>query len=80
MESLARISNLIEHARDLTLEAAQSASAVGRRKDALNKATSAKETKKFLNSRMEREILEGLRRVTAVSLSTGVSEVWGWCG
>ncbi|RPB18566.1 hypothetical protein L211DRAFT_831463 [Terfezia boudieri ATCC MYA-4762] len=66
MESLARISNMLETARDLTLEAAQSASAAGRRKDLLGlgpKALTVQETRKLLNSRMDREVLEGLKRV-----------------
>ncbi|KAI5806761.1 AP-3 adaptor complex subunit beta [Peziza echinospora] len=67
MESLARISNMLETARDLTLEAAQSASASGRRKDLLGsgglKSTVVQETRRLLNSRMDREVLEGLKRV-----------------
>ncbi|KAF8417067.1 AP-3 adaptor complex subunit beta [Tirmania nivea] len=73
MESLARISNMLETARDLTLEAAQSASAASRRKDFLgpgSKASTVQETRKLLNSRMDREILEGLKRVIE-SLSRG---------
>lgn len=69
MESLARISNMLETARDLTLEAAQSASAASRRKDLLSpgsKAPAVQETRKLLNSRMDREVLEGLKRVIEV--------------
>lgn len=60
---------MLETARDLTLEAAQSASAVGRRKELLgpgSKASAVLETKKLLNSRMDREVLEGLKRVIEV--------------
>ncbi|KAF1919777.1 adaptin N terminal region-domain-containing protein [Ampelomyces quisqualis] len=64
MESISRISSLLETARDLTLEAANNASNVRR--------TSAKELpsgqlKKLLDSRAEREVLEGLRRVVTMS-------------
>ncbi|TGZ85425.1 hypothetical protein EX30DRAFT_337787 [Ascodesmis nigricans] len=74
MDSLSRISSVLETARDLTLEAAQSASAAGRlgRKD---KPISARETRKLLNSRMDREVLDGLRRViTMMSRGTDCSE------
>ena len=60
---------MLETARDLTLEAAQSASAAGRRKDLLglgSKASTVQETRKLLNSRMDREVLEGLKRVIEV--------------
>lgn len=64
MESLSRISAVLETARDLTLEAAQSASASGRlRKE---KPLSSRETRKLLNSRMDREVLDGLKRVITV--------------
>lgn len=66
MESLSRISSLLETARDLTLEAAQSASAAGRISHKDGKYGTPAETKKLLNSRMEREVLDGLRRVIAV--------------
>lgn len=65
MESLARISSLLETARDLTLEAAQSASAPHKKKDVTGTA-GMRETKRLLNSRFEKEVLEGLKRVTAV--------------
>lgn len=66
MESLSRISSLLETARDLTLEAAQSASAAGRISHKDGKYGTPAETKNLLNSRMEREVLDGLRRVIAV--------------
>ncbi|KAG0635800.1 adaptin N terminal region-domain-containing protein [Tuber brumale] len=71
MESLSRISSILETARDLTLEAAQAASASGRtiRKDG-GQGTSA-ETKKLLNSRMDKEVLDGLRRVIGM-MSRGI--------
>lgn len=67
MESLSRISSVLETARDLTLEAAQSASAAGRlsRKE---KPMLARDIRKLLNSRMDREVLDGLRGVIAVCL------------
>lgn len=68
MESLSRISSVLETARDLTLEAAQSASAAGRTGRRVGKQLSAKETRKLLNSRMDREVLDGLQRVITVGL------------
>jgi AP-3 complex subunit beta len=68
MESLSRISSVLETARDLTLEAAQSASAAGRTSRRDGKQLSSKETRKLLNSRMDREVLDGLQRVITVSL------------
>src|ERR1700753_3787601 len=76
MESLARISNMLETARDLTLEAAQSASAAGRRREIIgagSKISTIQETKKLLNSRMDREVLEGLKRVTEVRYAPSTS-------
>ncbi|KAI5795536.1 adaptin N terminal region-domain-containing protein [Geopyxis carbonaria] len=70
MESLSRISSLLETARDLTLEAAQSASAAGRSNRG-DKQLSSRETRKLLNSRMDREVLDGLRRVISI-MSRGV--------
>ena len=67
MESLARISSLLETARDLTLEAANSASGPSRRKDVSVPAT-MRETKKLLNSRFDKEVHDGLKRVTSVCL------------
>ena len=64
MESLSRISSVLETARDLTMEAAQSASAAGRLRE--RKTMSARDIRKLLNSRMEREVLDGLRAVISV--------------
>ncbi|PWW77731.1 hypothetical protein C7212DRAFT_277106 [Tuber magnatum] len=71
MESLSRISSILETARDLTLEAAQAASASGRtiRKDGGQGASA--ETKRLLNSRMDKEVLDGLRIVIGV-MSRGI--------
>jgi hypothetical protein len=75
MESLSRISSVLESARDLTLEAAQSASAAGRSGRRDGKQLSSKETRKLLNSRIDREVLDGLRRVITVSckISCGIA-------
>ncbi|KAK8231578.1 adaptin N terminal region-domain-containing protein [Phyllosticta capitalensis] len=63
MESLSRVSELLETARDLTLEAARDAS--------LRKTSSrpipAQQLKRLLDSRHEREVLEGLRRIIAMA-------------
>jgi len=63
MESISRISSLLETARDLTLEAANNASNVRR---TTPKELPSGQLKKLLDSRSEREILEGLRRVVTV--------------
>ena len=59
MESLSRMSSLLETARDLTLEAASSANARSRP----SRPLPAQQIKKLLDSRNEREVLDGLRRV-----------------
>ena len=58
---------LIVVARDLTLEAAQSAGSASRsfRRDA-SKNMSAPLIKKLLDSRSDRDVLEGLRKVISV--------------
>ncbi|KAK3053608.1 AP-3 complex subunit beta [Extremus antarcticus] len=61
MESISRISSLLETARDLTLEAAQQA---GPRRS--TKPLPAQQIKKLLDSRNERDVLDGLRRVIAM--------------
>ncbi|KAF2764969.1 ARM repeat-containing protein [Teratosphaeria nubilosa] len=61
MESISRISSLLETARDLTLEAARDA---GPRKS--TRPLPALQIKKLLDSRNEREVLDGLRRVIAM--------------
>ncbi|KAI9837193.1 MAG: AP-3 complex subunit beta [Sclerophora amabilis] len=64
MESISRISSMLETARDLTLEAAQSASAArGMRSTTTTKALPVGQLKKLLDSRNDREVLEGLRKV-----------------
>ncbi|PYI27149.1 AP-3 adaptor complex subunit beta [Aspergillus indologenus CBS 114.80] len=64
METISRISSMLETARELTLEAAQSA--------ALNRGSgvgvsprnlTASHIKKLLDSRSDREVLDGMRRV-----------------
>jgi AP-3 complex subunit beta len=62
MESLARISSLVESARDLTIDAAQAA----RSSRASTKPLDKGQVKKLLDSRNEREVLDGLRRVVGV--------------
>ncbi|KAK5130656.1 hypothetical protein LTR08_001866 [Meristemomyces frigidus] len=61
MESISRISSMLETARDLTLEAARDA---GPRKT--TRPLPALQIKKLLDSRNEREVLDGLRRVIAM--------------
>ncbi|KAK3669571.1 AP-3 complex subunit beta [Recurvomyces mirabilis] len=61
MESISRISSLLETARDLTLEAARD---VGPRKP--TKALPVPQIKKLLDSRTERDVLDGLRRVISM--------------
>ncbi|KAI5842971.1 adaptin N terminal region-domain-containing protein [Morchella snyderi] len=64
MESLSRISTLLETARDLTLEAAQSASITASARAPPTPSPTA--TKKLLNSRVDREVLDGLRKVISM--------------
>lgn len=52
-------------ARDLTLDAAQAA----RASSGAKKSLSTSQIKKLLDSRNDREVLEGLRRVTSVCIS-----------
>ncbi|KAI9862214.1 MAG: AP-3 complex subunit beta [Vezdaea acicularis] len=68
MESISRISSILETARDLTLEAAQNASnARGfRPSNTVNSALPLSSLKKLLDSRHERDVLEGLRKVIAM--------------
>ncbi|KAI9883508.1 MAG: Type I transmembrane sorting receptor [Watsoniomyces obsoletus] len=68
MESISRISSLLETARDLTLEAAQSASAVRglRPGGSTNRRLPIPQLKKLLDSRNERDVLDGLRRVISM--------------
>ncbi|MCJ1390890.1 AP-3 complex subunit beta [Xylographa bjoerkii] len=67
MESISKISSLLETARDLTLEAAQSAGSsrsFGGR--AVIRDVPFLQVKKSLDSRHDREILEGLRKVISM--------------
>ncbi|CAK4031397.1 AP-3 complex subunit beta-1 [Lecanosticta acicola] len=61
MESVSRISSMLETARDLTLEAARDA---GPRKPL--RPLPAAQIKRLLDSRHEKEVLDGLRRVVAM--------------
>ncbi|KAG7137830.1 AP-3 complex subunit beta-2 like protein [Verticillium longisporum] len=62
MESIARISDLLESARELTLDAASAA----RSSRASSRPLDRNQIKKLLDSRNDREILEGLRRVISM--------------
>ncbi|KAI1757238.1 ARM repeat-containing protein [Xylaria castorea] len=62
MESISRISDLLESARELTLDAAQAA----RSTRVTTRSLPTAQLKKLLDSRNDREILDGLRRVTAM--------------
>ncbi|KAG4428280.1 hypothetical protein IFR05_016236 [Cadophora sp. M221] len=62
MESISRISSLLESARELTLDAAQSA----RSSRSSVKTLPAAQIKKLLDSRNEREVLDGLRKVISM--------------
>ncbi|KAJ3565307.1 hypothetical protein NPX13_g7554 [Xylaria arbuscula] len=62
MESISRISDLLESARELTLDAAQAA----RSTRITTRSLPTAQLKKLLDSRNDREILEGLRRVIAM--------------
>ncbi|KAK3294263.1 AP-3 complex subunit beta-like protein [Chaetomium fimeti] len=62
MESIARISTLLENARELTLDAASAA----RSSRSASRPLDRTQVKKLLDSRNEREVLDGLRRVTSM--------------
>ncbi|KAI0132430.1 adaptin N terminal region-domain-containing protein [Xylariales sp. AK1849] len=62
MESISRISNLLENARELTLDAAQAA----RSTRTTTKSLPAAQLKKLVDSRNDREVLDGLRRVISM--------------
>ncbi|XXG94308.1 AP-3 complex subunit beta [Hypoxylon texense] len=62
MESISRISNLLESARELTLDAAQAA----RSSRSTTKSLPTTQLKKLLDSRNDREVLDGLRRVISM--------------
>lgn len=63
MESISRISSLLESARELTLDAASAARSSSR---AVSKPLDRGQIKKLLDSRNEREVLDGLRRVISM--------------
>ncbi|KAM0810386.1 putative Adaptin N terminal region-domain-containing protein [Seiridium cardinale] len=62
MESISRISTLLENARELTLDAAQAA----RSTRTTTKSLPTAQLKKLVDSRNEREVLDGLRRVISM--------------
>ncbi|KAI0872947.1 ARM repeat-containing protein [Hypoxylon argillaceum] len=62
MESISRISDLLESARELTLDAAQAA----RSTRVTTRSLPTPQLKKLLDSRNDREVLDGLRRVIAM--------------
>ncbi|KAI9801751.1 MAG: hypothetical protein M1825_003123 [Sarcosagium campestre] len=66
MESISRISSMLETARDLTLEAAQSASSL-RTTDSGPRSMPNVQVKRLLDSRSDRDVLEGLRRVISMT-------------
>ncbi|PWY84873.1 ARM repeat-containing protein [Aspergillus heteromorphus CBS 117.55] len=64
METISRISSMLETARELTLEAAQSASmSRGSSTGLSSRNLTTAHIKKLLDSRNDREILDGMRRV-----------------
>ena len=67
MESISRISSMLETARDLTLEASSSV------RKSSNRPLPAQQIKKLLDSRNERDVLEGLRKVITVRIHTSPS-------
>ncbi|KAL8745252.1 MAG: hypothetical protein Q9190_002606 [Brigantiaea leucoxantha] len=66
MESISRISSMLETARELTLEAAQSAGASRSFNLRPTRDLPFLQVKKLLDSRNDREILEGLRKVISM--------------
>ncbi|PSK59406.1 hypothetical protein B9Z65_3730 [Elsinoe australis] len=69
MESISKISTLLEAARELTLEASRDASSARRPLRPLPPA----QIQKLLDSRSERDVLEGLRRVIAMQYTSSLS-------
>ncbi|CEJ90268.1 Putative AP-3 complex subunit beta-2 [[Torrubiella] hemipterigena] len=63
MESIAKISSLMETARELTLDAAQ---ATRNMRPGSTKLLDRNQMRKLLDSRSDRDILDGLRRVTGM--------------
>ncbi|PGH01849.1 hypothetical protein AJ79_07785 [Helicocarpus griseus UAMH5409] len=72
MESISRISSMLETARELTIEAAQSASSSrGAFKSTSSyRHASFSQIKKLLDSRSDRDILDGLRKVISLMYRT----------
>ncbi|KAL9583022.1 MAG: hypothetical protein Q9212_002949 [Teloschistes hypoglaucus] len=66
MESISRISSMLETARELTLEAAQSAGAARSLNPRPPRDLPFLQLKKLLDSRNDRDILEGLRKVISM--------------
>ncbi|KAH8839285.1 hypothetical protein MCOR27_005005 [Pyricularia oryzae] len=64
MESISRISSLLESARELTLDAASAAASRGSRTS--TRPPDKAQIKRLLDSRNEREVLDGLRKVIAM--------------
>ncbi|KAI5866730.1 ARM repeat-containing protein [Durotheca rogersii] len=62
MESISRISNLLESARELTLDAAQAA----RSSRSTTRSLPTAQLKKLLDSRNDRDVLDGLRRIISL--------------
>ncbi|KAF2744218.1 ARM repeat-containing protein [Sporormia fimetaria CBS 119925] len=69
--SVSHISSMLETARDLTLEAARDATLA---RKAPTRALPSNQLKKLLDSRSERDVLEGLRRVITMSYRQPVSQ------
>ncbi|KAK3319125.1 adaptin N terminal region-domain-containing protein [Apodospora peruviana] len=63
MESISRISSLLESARELTLDAAAAARSS---RGSSSKPPDRNQVKKLLDSRNDREVLDGLRRVISM--------------
>ncbi|KAJ5656452.1 hypothetical protein N7507_008402 [Penicillium longicatenatum] len=67
METISRISSMLETARELTLEAAQSAASNRILKtESSSRSYSVPHIKKLLDSRHEREVLDGMKKVIAL--------------
>ncbi|KAL8686474.1 MAG: hypothetical protein Q9218_007080 [Villophora microphyllina] len=66
MESISRISSMLETARELTLEAAQSAGAARSLNPRPPRDLPFLQVKKLLDNRNDRDILEGLRKVISM--------------
>ncbi|EAU31992.1 conserved hypothetical protein [Aspergillus terreus NIH2624] len=71
METISRISSMLETARELTLEAAQSAAMNRTSTTGLSSRNhNAANIKKLLDSRNDREVLDGMRRVITLMYSS----------